>query len=424
MMKLASRMSRLGTETAFEVLARARALEAQGKHVVHLEIGEPDFDTPPNIVKAAQDALAQGFTHYGPSAGLPALREAIAADFTRRRGVAVKPEQVVVFPGGKPCMFFMFLALLEEGDEAIYPNPGFPIYESMINYCGAKAVPLPLTAERKFGFDVAELEALITPRTKLIVVNSPQNPTGGMLTREELAAVGKLAAARGIWVLSDEIYSRITYGFEHHTLLHWADPERTVVLDGFSKTYAMTGWRLGYGIMPAEFAPVMARLQTNATSCTAAMTQMAGVEALNGPQESVDRMVAEFRKRRDVIVSGLNALDGVSCVEPQGAFYVFPDVRGTGFTSRELSTRLLDEAGVACLSGTAFGKHGDGFLRFSYANSVENIREALTRFARFLQTAKAPVGPAGERGPGVCSRDVSARADSAGARDPGSPAGG
>jgi aspartate aminotransferase len=390
MIKLASRMSRLGTETAFEVLARARALEAQGRNVVHLEIGEPDFDTPANIVKAGQDALGNGFTHYGPSAGLPALRDAIASDFTRRRGVAVKGEQVVVFPGGKPCMFFMFLALLEEGDEAIYPNPGFPIYESMINYCGATAVPLPLRVERQFRLDVAELEALITPRTKVLVVNSPANPTGGMLTAEDLAAVGRIAAKHGIWVLSDEIYARITYGAEHHTLLKWSDPERTVVLDGFSKTYAMTGWRLGYGIMPAEFVPIMARLQTNATSCTAAMTQMAGVEALTGPQASVDHMVAEFRKRRDVIVAGLNALDGVRCVEPQGAFYAFPDIRGTGFTSKDLALRLLDEAGVACLSGTAFGRHGDGFLRFSYANSVDNIREALKRFAGFLAQERAP----------------------------------
>jgi aspartate/methionine/tyrosine aminotransferase len=388
-MKLSSRMSRLGTETAFEVLARARALEAQGRHIVHLEIGEPDFDTPANIVRAGQDALAKGFTHYGPSAGLPALREAIAADFTRRRGVAVKPEQVVVFPGGKPVMFFMFLALLEEGDEAIYPNPGFPIYESMIRYVGATAVPLPLRPENGFRVDVDELLSLVTPRTKVLVINSPQNPTGSMLTADDLEAIGRFASERGLWILSDEIYSRITYGAEHHTLLRYGDPERIVVLDGFSKTYAMTGWRLGYGIMPAEFAPVMARLQTNATSCTASMTQMAGVEALTGPQDSVDRMVAEFRKRRDVIVAGLNALPGVTCVEPQGAFYVFPDIRGTGLSSKDLENRLLAEAGVACLSGTAFGRHGDGFLRFSYANSVENIREALARFSGFLQKGAA-----------------------------------
>jgi aspartate/methionine/tyrosine aminotransferase len=387
-MKLAARMGRLGTETAFEVLARARALEAQGKHVVHLEIGEPDMDTPANIVQAGQAALGKGFTHYGPSAGLPALREAIAEDFTRRRGVGVKPEQVVVYPGAKPVMFFMFLALLEEGDEAIYPNPGFPIYESMINYAGARAVALPLRAERQFRADVAELATLITPRTKIIVLNSPQNPTGSMLTSEDLKAIAKLAAEKGIWILADEIYGRILYGAAHDTVLRYGDPSRIVILDGFSKTFAMTGWRLGYGIMPAEFAVHMARLQTNATSCTAAFTQMAGVEALRGPQDAVDRMVAEFRKRRDVIVAGLNALEGVSCVEPQGAFYVFPDIRGTGFSSKDLASRLLDEAGVACLSGTAFGKHGDGFLRFSYANSVDNIREALKRFAGFLASAR------------------------------------
>jgi aspartate aminotransferase len=388
-MKLASRMSRLGTETAFEVLARARALEAQGKHIVHLEIGEPDFDTPANVVRAGQDALAKGFTHYGPSAGLPALREAIAADYNTRRGVNVHPDQVTVFPGGKPVMFFMFLALLEEGDEAIYPNPGFPIYESMIDYVGAKPVPLPLRMENEFRVDVDELASLVTPKTKVIVINSPQNPTGSMLTTADLKAIGKLAADRGIWILTDEIYSRITYGMEHDTVLKYGDPSRIVVLEGFSKTYAMTGWRLGYSISPAEFAPVMARLQTNATSCTAAMTQMAGVEALTGPQDSVDRMVAEFRKRRDVIVAGFNALDGVRCLVPHGAFYAFPEIRGTGFSSKELEQRLLAEAGVACLSGTAFGKHGDGFLRFSYANSVENIKEALSRFAGFLEKATA-----------------------------------
>ena len=357
-------------------------------HIVHLEIGEPDFDTPANIVKAGQDALANGFTHYGPSAGLPALREAIAADYSRRRGVTVAPEQVVVFPGGKPVMFFMFLALLDEGDEAIYPNPGFPIYESMIQYVGAKAVPLPLRMENRFRADVAELAKLVTPRTKLIVINSPHNPTGSMLTSDDLRAIGELAAKHGIWILADEIYSRVLYGsVEHDTVLKYGDPSRIVILEGFSKTYAMTGWRLGYSISSAEFAPVLARLQTNATSCTAAMTQMAGVEALNGPQDSVDRMVAEFRRRREVIVSGLNALDGVRCLEPEGAFYAFPDIRGTGFTSKALEHRLLAEAGVACLSGTAFGQYGDGFLRFSYANSIDNIKEALSRFAGFLQKA-------------------------------------
>lgn len=388
-MNLAPRMGRLGTETAFEILARARALEAQGRNVVHLEIGEPDFDTPANIVEAGCRALKEGFTHYGPSPGLPALREAIAEDFTRRRGVEVSPEQVVVTPGGKPIMFFMMLALLEDGDEAIYPNPGFPIYESMIRTAGAKAVPLPLREENEFRLDVDELASLVTPATKLVIVNSPQNPTGGVLTGADLQQVAELCAERGLWLLSDEIYSRMLYEGEHDTPLRYGDPARIVVLDGFSKTYAMTGWRLGYGIMSKEFAVPMARLQTNATSCTAAMTQMAGVEALRGPQDAVDRMVAEFRRRRDVIVDGLNALPGVSCRRPRGAFYVFPNIRGTGLGSKELETRLLDEAGVACLSGTSFGKQGDGYLRFSYANSVDNIREALARFGRFLQGVPA-----------------------------------
>ncbi len=390
-MDLATRMGRLGTETAFEVLARARALEAKGRSVVHLEIGEPDFDTPAEVIAAGQKALADGFTHYGPSPGLPALREAIAADFTQRRGVEVSPAQVVVFPGGKPVMFFMMLALLEEGDEAVYPNPGFPIYESMIRYTGATPVALPLREENDFKLDVAELESLVTDRTKLVVINSPQNPTGALLGKAEIQAVAELCADKGVWLLSDEIYSRILYEGEHDTALRYGDPSKIVVLDGFSKTYAMTGWRLGYGIMSEEFAVPMARLQTNATSCTAAMTQMAGVEALTGDQAPIDAMVAEFKRRRDVIVEGLDALDGVTCLKPKGAFYVFPNIRGTGFGSKELETRLLDEAGVAALSGTSFGKHGDGYLRFSYANSVENIREALSRFAGFLDEAKASV---------------------------------
>lgn len=390
-MNLATRMSRLGTETAFEILARARALEAKGRSIVHLEIGEPDFETPANVIAAGQKALADGFTHYGPSPGLPQLREAIAADFSKRRGLDVSPDRVVVFPGGKPVMFFMMLALLEEGDEAIYPNPGFPIYESMINYCGAKSVPLPLRQENEFKLDVAELESLVTPKTKMVIINSPQNPTGALLGKAEIEAVAKLCADKGIWLLSDEIYSRIIYEGTHDTALRYGDPSRIVVLDGFSKTFAMTGWRLGYGIMSEEFAVPMARLQTNATSCTAAMVQMAGVEALTGDQSTVENMVKEFHRRRDVIVDGLNALPGVSCLRPKGAFYVFPDIRDTGFGSKELETRLLDEAGIAALSGTSFGKHGDGFLRFSYANSVENIEEALKRFAAFLDKTPAPV---------------------------------
>ncbi len=390
-MNLASRMNRLGTETAFEVLARARALEAAGRSIVHLEIGEPDFDTPANIVAAGQKALGEGFTHYGPSPGLPALREAIAEDFTTRRGVEVSPAQVVVFPGAKPVMFFMMLALLEEGDEAIYPNPGFPIYESMIKTSGADAVPLPLREENEFRADVAELASLVTERTKLVVINSPQNPTGSLLTSADVKAIAELCAERGIWLLADEIYSRLIYDGEHDTALRHGDRDRIVVLDGFSKTYAMTGWRLGYGIMSEQFAGPMATLQTNSTSCTAAFTQMAGVEALRGPQDAVDEMLAEFRKRRDIIVDGLNALDGVSCVLPRGAFYAFPNIKDTGLTSKDLQNGLLDEAGVACLAGTSFGEHAEGYLRFSYANSVENIELALERFGRYLASATAKV---------------------------------
>ncbi|MFT7465627.1 MAG: aspartate aminotransferase [Pseudohongiellaceae bacterium] len=384
-MNLATRMNRLGTETAFEVLAKARKLEAKGRSVVHLEIGEPDFETPANIVKAGQQALADGFTHYGPSPGLPALREAIADDFGRRRDIEVSPEQVVVFPGGKPVMFFMILALLEEGDEAICPNPGFPIYESMIDFSGATCVPLPLREENDFAADVDELRSLMTDRTKLLIINSPQNPTGSLLSPAQIKDIAELCAERGVWLLSDEIYSRMIYDGQHDTALRYGDQSRICVLDGFSKTYAMTGWRLGYCVTSVEFAQSMARLQTNSTSCTAAMVQMAGVEALRGPQDQVDTMVAEFARRRQIIVEGLNAIDGVSCVMPKGAFYAFPNIRDTGLSSKELENRLLEEAGVACLSGTSFGAHGDGYLRFSYANSVENIREALSRFEGFLK---------------------------------------
>ncbi len=380
-------MQRLGTETAFEVLARAKALEAEGRSIVHLEIGEPDFETPLHIVEAAKKALDDGFTHYGPSPGLPDLRDAIAEDFSRRRGVAAAGDEVVVFPGGKPVIFFMMLALLEAGDEALYPNPGFPIYESMIQYVGAKAVPVPLREENSFRLDVGELDQLTTEKTRLLVINSPQNPTGSMLGSDELKDIAAFCAERGIWILSDEIYSRILYEGEHDTVARYGDRDRIVILDGFSKTFAMTGWRLGYGIMPRGFVEHMARLQTNATSCTASMTQMAGVEALKGPQECVTEMVTEFHQRRDLIVAGLNAIEGVSCAMPDGAFYVFPNIRETGIASKEMETRLLEEAGVAALSGTSFGEYGEGYLRFSYANSIENIQEALGRFEGFLAAA-------------------------------------
>ena len=385
-MRLSQRMARLGTETAFEVLVRARALEAQGKNVVHLEIGEPDFDTPPHIVEAGARALKGGATHYGPSAGIPELRAAIAEDSTRWRGVRATPEMVVVTPGAKPIMFFMILALVDEGDDVLYPNPGFPIYESMIRYIGGNPVPVRLLEEKAFGLDVDQLCSKVGPRTRLIILNYPHNPTGGTISDSGLRAIADVAAKYGVPVLSDEIYGRILYDGEHRSIAAMPGMEPlAIVLDGFSKTYAMTGWRLGYGIMPAPMAQVVAKLQTNSTSCTATFSQMAAVEAVKGDQSSVERMVAEFHRRRDVIVDGLREIRGFSCVRPKGAFYVFPNITGTGFSSRTLADRLLDEAGVACLSGTAFGEFGEGHLRFSYATSMENIQEALRRIKGWIE---------------------------------------
>ena len=379
-LRLAKRMARLGTETAFEVLAKARALEAQGRDIVHLEIGEPDFDTPRNIIDSACDALHKGFTHYGPSAGLPALRETIAQYVSETRRVSATPDEVVVVPGGKPIIFFIILALAEEGDEVIYPNPGFPIYESMINYVGATAVPIRLREEMDFRLDVDELAGLINDRTKLIILNSPQNPTGGVLTKKDIDDIARAIGDRDVMVLSDEIYSRLIFEGEHHSIMSIDGmKDRCILLDGFSKTYAMTGWRMGYGVMRADLATHVARLMTNSNSCTASFTQMAGIEALRGPQESVDAMCAEFKKRRDVMVAGLNKIKGFSCRLPKGAFYVFPNITGTGWPSKKLADALLDEAGVAGLSGTAFGDFGEGYLRFSVANSVENIEKALDR---------------------------------------------
>ncbi len=379
-MKLAQSFSRLGTETAFEVLARARALEAQGRKVVHLEIGEPDFDTPANIRDAAKRALDAGWTHYGPSAGLPEARKAVAEYVARTRGVPVAPEETIVVPGGKPIIFFTVLALLDPGDEAIYPNPGFPIYESMIQYVGAKAVPLPIREENDWDFDPDEFERLLTPRTKLVILNSPANPTGGVMsaaTMERVARALRDKAPQAV-LLSDEIYSRIVYEGKHLSLLSLPGmKERTILLDGFSKTWAMTGWRLGYGVGPKWLIDAMAKLATNDHSCTASFAQIAAVEALQGPQDSVAAMVKEFKRRRDVIVKGLNSLPGVTCRSPKAAFYVFPSVKGLGLKSKALSDALLDRAGVACLPGTSFGAHGEGYLRFSYANSVENIEAAL-----------------------------------------------
>jgi aspartate aminotransferase len=384
-LRLARRMARLGTETAFEVLAKARALEAKGLDIVHLEIGEPDFDTPSNIIDAGCDALHKGFTHYGPSAGLPQLREVIAQYVSETRQVTVSPDEVVVVPGGKPIIFFSILALAEDGDEVIYPNPGFPIYESMINYVGAKAVPIRLREEMDFRLDVDELAGLINDRTKLIILNSPQNPTGGMLTKIDIEGIAAAIGDRNIMVLSDEIYSRLIFEGEHHSIMSIDGmKERTILLDGFSKTYAMTGWRMGYGVMPVDLATHVARLMTNSSSCTASFTQIAGVEALRGPQESVDAMCAEFKKRRDVMVAGLNKIKGFSCRLPKGAFYVFPNITKTGWPAKKLADALLDEAGVAALSGTAFGDFGEGYLRFSVANSIENIEKALERVAAWV----------------------------------------
>jgi aspartate aminotransferase len=379
-LRLAQRMARLGTETAFEVLVKARALEAKGRDIVHLEIGEPDFDTPRNVIDAGCDALHKGFTHYGPSAGLPQLREAIAQYVSETRRVNVSPEEVVVVPGGKPIIFFSILALAEQGDEVIYPNPGFPIYESMINYVGAKAVPIRLREEMDFRLDIDELAGLVNDRTKLIIINSPQNPTGGVLTKIDIDRIAKAIGDRNIMVLSDEIYSRLIFEGEHHSIMSLNGmKERTILLDGFSKTYAMTGWRMGYGVMRVDFAAHVARLMTNSSSCTASFTQIAGVEALRGPQDSVTKMCAEFKKRRDVMVAGLNKIKGFSCRLPKGAFYVFPNITKTGWKSKRLADALLEEAGVAALSGTAFGDFGEGYLRFSVANSVENIEKALER---------------------------------------------
>src|SRR6188508_760644 len=379
-LRLGKRMARLGTETAFEVLVKAKALEAQGRDIVHLEIGEPDFDTPANIIDSACDALHKGFTHYGPSAGLPQLRETIAQYVSETRHVNTTPEEVVVVPGGKPIIFFSILALVEEGDEVIYPNPGFPIYESMINYVGAKAVPIRLREELDFRLDVDELAGLINDRTKLVILNSPQNPTGGVLTKNDIGEIARAIGNRNIMVLSDEIYSRLIFEGEHHSIMSINGmKERCILLDGFSKTYAMTGWRMGYGVMRADLAAHVARLMTNSNSCTASFTQVAGVEALRGSQDVVDDMRAKFKERRDVMVAGLNKIKGFSCRVPHGAFYVFPNITKTGWPSKKLADALLEDAGVAALSGTAFGDFGEGYLRFSVANSIENIEKALHR---------------------------------------------
>jgi len=390
-MKFAQRMGQLGTETAFEVLARAKALEAQGKEIIHLEIGEPDFTTPAYIIEAARKALADGYTHYTPAPGIPELRAAIAQDATARRGIAFAPEDVVVTPGGKPVMFFSILALCEEGDEVIYPNPGFPIYESMIQFVGARAVPAQIEESRGFSLDVDKLCDAVNERTRLIILNSPHNPTGGVLSRGDLEQIAATVLKYpDLMVLSDEIYSRMLYGGEHVSIATLPGMrERTIVLDGFSKIYAMTGWRLGYGLFPREMVPAITRLMTNSNSCTATFTQMAGVVALTGSQQPSEEMVAEFHKRRDVIVAGLNDIPDVTCATPGGVFYAFPNITGTGLHSRELADALLNEAGVAVLAGTAFGAFGEGYIRLSYANSIEQIERALAQIKGWLAARQA-----------------------------------
>jgi aspartate/methionine/tyrosine aminotransferase len=383
-MKLANRIGRLGVESAFDVLVRARALEAQGRSVIHLEIGEPDFPTPAHIIEAAKQALDEGWTHYGPTQGLPELREAIAAYVSRTRGIEARAENVCVTPGAKPIMFFPLIALLEEGDEVIYPNPGFPIYESMIRFLGAKPVPMPLEESRGFSFDLNLFRDRLSEKTKLVILNSPHNPTGGVIPREDLREIALLVRDRDVMVLADEIYSRIHYGSEPPASIleyPWM-LEKTILLDGFSKTYAMTGWRMGYGVMPGWLVTAVNKLMVNSNSCTASFTQRAGLAALNGPQDATERMVAEFHRRRDAFCAALNQVPGFRCALPGGAFYAFPNVRGTGIAAKELADFLLSEAGVACLDGGAFGEYGRDYIRFSYANSLENLLEAANRIKK------------------------------------------
>ncbi|MSQ06596.1 MAG: pyridoxal phosphate-dependent aminotransferase [Dehalococcoidia bacterium] len=388
-MPVASRMNNLGTETAFEVLAKAKALEAQGKNIVHLEIGEPDFDTPRHIVEAGMNALRDGFTHYGPTPGLPELREAIARNSREVRGINTDPAHVVVTPGAKPIMFYVILALAEPGVEVVYPNPGFPIYESMIRFCGATPVPMRLMEESGYHPDLDDLARKITPRTRLLILNSPENPCGSVLTREELETIAGLVRRwPNMYVMSDEIYKDILYTGEHHSIAAFPGlADRTIILDGFSKSYAMTGWRLGYGIMPQELVPHIVRLAVNSVSCAATFSQKAAVAALDGPQDAVQAMAAEFSQRRRLITDGLRSIPGVRCPEPEGAFYAFPSIQETGLTSRQFEDRALTEAGVALLSGAAFGEFGEGYVRLSYANSQDNIRKAIQRLDKFVRSA-------------------------------------
>jgi aspartate/methionine/tyrosine aminotransferase len=376
-------MERIGTESAFEVLAKAQALEKQGRSIIHLEIGSPDFPTPKHVVEAGKKALDDGFTKYGPTAGLLDFREALAAHVSKTRNVKVGPDNICVVPGGKPIMFFTMMALLEEGDEVIYPDPSFPIYESLIHFLGAVPRPVPLIENRGFSFDLNVLKDQLSNKTKLVILNSPANPTGGVISKQDLKQIADMLRDRDLMILSDEIYTRIYYEEEPASITNFEGIiDKTVILDGFSKTYSMTGWRLGFGVMPLKLAEAVNLLMVNSNSCTATFTQKAGLAALQGPQDDVTKMVNEFRRRRDAIVKSLNEVPGFRCTTPAGAFYAFPNVTGTGMSSRDLAELLLNEAGVACLNGAAFGKHGDGYLRFSYANSLENIQEAIRRIQK------------------------------------------
>jgi aspartate aminotransferase len=397
MRPLARRMGRLGTETAFEVLARARALEAQGRHVIHLEIGEPDFDTPKSVSAAGVAAIERGETHYTPTAGVPELREAIAIYLNRARGLSVDPSQVIVAPGAKPIMFYAILALIDHGDEAIFPDPGFPIYSSMISFAGGTPISMALREKNNFVPDLDEFRTLVTDKTKLIILNSPHNPTGGLLSKEAIREIARIARDRDIWVLSDEIYAELIYDGEHHSIAHEEGmAERTIILDGFSKTFAMTGWRLGYGAFPKTLVDAVTKLATNSVSCTATFTQRAGIVALSQRPPEVDEMRKAFKARRDAIVGGLNKIDGISCRTPAGAFYVFPNISGLGLgTAKTVADRVLQEAGVACLAGTAFGAVGEGHLRLSYANSLENLQLAVERIGDWARTARSTPLPTG-----------------------------
>lgn len=382
MINFAERMSQLGTESAFEVLARAKALEAQGRDIIHLEIGQPDFPTPMNICEAAFEAMQAGYTGYGPAAGLPAFRQVVAEHISQTRGVEVQADQVAVTPGAKPIIFFTLLALIGAGDEVIYPDPGFPVYESVINFVGGKGVPLTLREDREFRFRIEDLVNAISARTRLLILNFPQNPTGSLLGEADLGAIAELAQKHDFYILSDEVYSRILYEGEHQSIMGFPGmAARTILVEGHSKTYAMTGWRLGYGVAPQPLTEKIVQLMINSNSCTCSFTQMAGIEALTGSQESVVQMVAEFKQRREAIVAGLNAIEGISCLKPAGAFYVFPNVQQLPLSSQELADYLLAEAGVALLPGTAFGLAGEGYLRLSYANSLTNLQTGLERIA-------------------------------------------